>query len=853
MNMERIQNSCSIGKSFFFLLLMCVVSFSSCYNDDDLKNSISGLEDRVGKLESLLQNVQSDITTLKTLTDALSQNKSIASVLENEDGSYTIRFSDQTEVTIRNGEDGEDAPQITVIDDAGDGIYYWGITKPDGTKVLLTDGAGNKMPVTAAAPKVRINVDTKEWEISADGGKNWESTGVYASGEGTGDTSLFSEVSQDDDYAYFTLKDGTVLKVLKSKELKCDVLSGKQYFTNDEEKLIPVEMSGISKYTVTKPDGWKASLTGKGLTIIAPSADNQYAEAGGKVAVVAVASNGKSIISEISVVLGEAPINITVEKQTVSTTLASGVEVYYLGVMAIDEYTAESVAELANGSSARMYMKTQPLDKAPLAELLGKEPESGVTYMIWALPMPVDGSKCSPDDVIASVVEIAGTVELKVSDITFEGATVSVTRKGCDVYVTGIANKENYSPDMVIGDLAFGDGKQQYADYNGPLAGTVLDYLPTIVPGTTYVLWAIPYKDKSEGAYKAEELVSLEIAIPALTYDGPATVSITNVTSTVTGISALLTPGTDCYKYYYTYMTESALEKYANDRAVISYLIKSGSTSQKTENLERNSLQPGTKGFLLAVALDSKGQLGSLVKVQADSKDLSYNSSISVEVAIEEGTVSTAFTLTPTGNPAKYRYVHMAAKNFKSYPYWGNEEMVKQALDMNEGVTEIAAADFSNRQLVIEDLQFNTEYVLFMIAVDENGYPSTAMIKKEYTSVKPTYVRKERDADVWTANAPEIVIDELKSEGGLFYTLSYTVKPKANCKMFYAYVCEDDYLTGKMFDEQIKYVMTSGTKSMGIYSGSEYIILPTNICVTWMDTDGRFYELSKTVVQASAE
>ena len=33
------------------------------------------------------------ISTLKTLTDALSQNKSIASLLENEDGSYTIKFS----------------------------------------------------------------------------------------------------------------------------------------------------------------------------------------------------------------------------------------------------------------------------------------------------------------------------------------------------------------------------------------------------------------------------------------------------------------------------------------------------------------------------------------------------------------------------------------------------------------------------------------------------------------------------------------------------------------------------------------------------------------------------------------
>ena len=94
-----------MGKYVCFLAV-CVVMLSSCYNDDDLKNSISGLEDRMDKLEASLQSVQTDISTLKTLTDALSQNKSIASVLENEDGSYTIKFSDKTEVTIRNGENG---------------------------------------------------------------------------------------------------------------------------------------------------------------------------------------------------------------------------------------------------------------------------------------------------------------------------------------------------------------------------------------------------------------------------------------------------------------------------------------------------------------------------------------------------------------------------------------------------------------------------------------------------------------------------------------------------------------------------------------------------------------------------
>lgn len=837
-----------MGKYVCFLAV-CVVMLSSCYNDDDLKNSISGLEDRMDKLEASLQSVQTDISTLKTLTDALSQNKSIASVLENEDGSYTIKFSDKTEVTIRNGENGEDAPQITVIKNEEDGIYYWGITSTDGKKTFLKDGEGKMMPVTAAAPKIRINTNTKEWEISTDSGKTWESTGVYASGEGTGDTSLFSGVSQDDDYAYFTLKDGTILKLSKSKELKCEILSGKQYFANGEEKLISVEMSGISKYTVTKPDGWKVSLTGKGLTITAPVAENQYAETGGKVAVMAVASNGQSIISEIPVIIGEAPVTISVEGQTVSTTLTSGIEMYYLGVLEINEYSAEAVAELVNGYVARMYMKTEALDKVPLAELIGKAPEAGKTYMIWAVPPSEAGSEYLPDDVIASVIKTAATVELKVSDITFEGATVSAIRKGCDVYYTGILDKPNYSPERVIEDLAYGGGTKQFSDYTGPLEGKVLDFLPTVIPGTTYVLWAIPYKE--EKGYKTEELVAVEIAVPALTYDGTAAINISSVVTTVSSISATITPGTGCYKFYYSYMKEQTLANYATDKDVISYLIKSGDSSKEAKNFERISLDPGTKGFIVAVALNEKGQLGSLVKIQADSKEISYNPSISVDVAIEASVLSTTLTLTPTGNPVKYRYVHMKLKDFtNSYPYWGNEEAVKQALVMNSDVTEIVAAELKNHQLTIEDVEFNTEYILFMIAIDADGNPASTIAKKEYTSAKPTFVRKDRDADLWNASVPEVTIDKIEKDK--FYTVSYTVKPKSACKVFYVFAGPADYLTG-MYDEQIRYVMKNGVKQTTTYSGSAYGTLPTNINVTWMDEEGRFYEVSKTVVEAPAQ
>lgn len=51
----------------------------------------------------------------------------------------------------------------------------------------------------------------------------------------------------------------------------------------------------------------------------------------------------------------------------------------------------------------------------------------------------------------------------------------------------------------------------------------------------------------------------------------------------------------------------------------------------------------------------------------------------------------------------------------------------------------------------------------------------------------------------------------------------------------------------------IRYVMQNGVKQTTTYSGSTYGTLPTNINVTWIDEEGRFYEVSKTVVDAPTQ
>ena len=137
-----------------------------------------------------------------------------------------------------------------------------------------------------------------------------------------------------------------------------------------------------------------------------------------------------------------------------------------------------------------------------------------------------------------------------------------------------------------------------------------------------------------------------------------------------------------------------------------------------------------------------------------------------------------------------------------------------------------------------------------MIKKKKKKNPASTIAKKEYTSAKPTFVRKDRDADLWNASVPEVTIDKIEQDK--YYTVSYTVKPMSASKVFYVFAGPADYLTG-MYDEQIRYVMKNGVKQTTTYSGSAYGTLPTNINVTWMDEEGRFYEVSKTVVEAPAQ
>ena len=202
-------------KLLAFAALFAVVALTSCkYDDDDLWNSVHGLENRVAKLEELCNKTNTNLSALQAIVTALQNNDYITSVEPlTESGKvigYTIKFAKSNPIVIYNGKDGADGntPIIGVKQDE-DGIYYW--TLDD--KFIVVDGQKIKAQGTdGVSPKLEIREGY--WWISYDNGANWTQLGQATGEDGKDGDSI--KITQDEDNVYFELADGTIITLPKN-------------------------------------------------------------------------------------------------------------------------------------------------------------------------------------------------------------------------------------------------------------------------------------------------------------------------------------------------------------------------------------------------------------------------------------------------------------------------------------------------------------------------------------------------------------------------------------------------------------------------------------------------------------
>ncbi len=275
-------------KKLQYILLVLVLVLASCNNKDSIWNVMGDMDSRVSTLETLCQEMNTNIAALETLIKAQNNGDYITNVTEIRNGNtivgYTITFNHHDPITIYNGTNGKDGrdgvdgykPTVGAKQDT-DGVYYWTVdgnwlTDANGNKIRVTgekgdkgdkgdtgdkgqdgqdgtDGTDGTNGVNGNTPQLKI--ENNYWYISYDG-TNWTQLGKATGADGkngrdgkdgkdgtngtngsdgakgdkgekgdkgdkgdAGDT-IFRSVTQDDNYVYFTLADGTLIKLPKN-------------------------------------------------------------------------------------------------------------------------------------------------------------------------------------------------------------------------------------------------------------------------------------------------------------------------------------------------------------------------------------------------------------------------------------------------------------------------------------------------------------------------------------------------------------------------------------------------------------------------------------------------------------
>ena len=294
------------------VVLATTLALTSCQFDDsdiwgkldEYGESIRDHEQRISALEELCKQMNTNIEALQTLVDALEKRDYVTNVSEvrsnGEVIGYTISFAYSDTITIYHGKDGKDGytPQIGVMKDT-DGIYYWALDgewllDAKGNKIMAvgtdgadgrdgqdgtngsdgkdgqdgTNGTDGKDGVT---PQLKIENDY--WYVSYDNGATWVQLGKAtgedgkdgqdgndgadgsdgADGEdGKDGDSIFKSVTQDDEYVYFNLSDGTMITLPKHdkeniqfEDLQVKAICCKNWDTNNDGELSYAEAAAV--------------------------------------------------------------------------------------------------------------------------------------------------------------------------------------------------------------------------------------------------------------------------------------------------------------------------------------------------------------------------------------------------------------------------------------------------------------------------------------------------------------------------------------------------------------------------------------------------------------------------------
>lgn len=215
-------------KKLLIALMAVMTAAAACseFDDSQIWEKLNDYETRIKKLETLCEELNTNISSLLTLVStAIQNNDYVTGVVpvmeEGKEIGYTIAFLKSDPITLYHGSNGS-TPIVGVAKDTDD-VYYWTINgdwllDDDKQKIRAVgkDGAQGSVGdagIDGITPKLKI--EEEKWFVSYDDGDTWVEVGQATGEPGQNGDAFFKAVNNDKDYLSVVLADGTEFKIPK--------------------------------------------------------------------------------------------------------------------------------------------------------------------------------------------------------------------------------------------------------------------------------------------------------------------------------------------------------------------------------------------------------------------------------------------------------------------------------------------------------------------------------------------------------------------------------------------------------------------------------------------------------------
>ena len=576
----------------------------------------------------------------------------------------------------------------------------------------------------------------------------------------------------------------------------------------------------------------------------------------------------------------------------------------------------------------------EPAVLTSVAELLGEEPKVGTEYIVWALLHDYSKPSFSMDDlVLAYYSPVEVTIEEVEAEKTAYNVTINVDVLGADSYVAVAlpqiyCDDVDYQKEQMVMALAEGQyyGKLYKESYSGSAldiaAGTTFSMTGQYAPASGVYVFVLPIDGRPAEDYTVADVTSAEFVTASLQPGGSIDVNASQITSymgkvydyeiwgyvekeivldpyTELGVQVELSSAAEWTAFYYLWLDETTYAEYGEyEEDLVEYLL-ANSYGMSPVEVEKwplyitEKVSPKTTRHFVAFVVDAAGKYGKLAHAELTSAELVKADLTWVEpfeTNLVDGVLKNTTTLKFTPKfeggveAASYKYVLAQTMYYNQYEGMDDAQMAEELFfSTSSNVVTVRADELVNGVLYVEGNSYGYPYYFAIVPIDAEGRPGPSAAILEYESVLALEdvvtegAAYEATKPVVTLNLP--ADSEFYPDGGwgdgayygyeyqsyydkyhFYYEINYTLNPVAGTEVTAQLVDTKSYplgadaatKAGQLWSESLGWNQLyasepaeSSFKYLGHYMGEPAPAVV--LCVSWKDAEGNVYWMQQDV------